>query len=241
MQAQKQDQEDLSQKKTDMEAKVAEITEKATILQEKHAELEVSKAAQVQLANEILKNLDDAQNKKSEFVAQKAEAERIAAEQAKKAKEIEEQQKAAQKAAADAQKAFEAQQQKEAENLESDKPASLSKPTGDKGTTDNSNSQPNYASGFQRPLTSFTITSTFGPRVDPTGFAGDYHDGLDMAAPGGTPIMASRAGTVIASEYHYSAGNHVIIQHDNGYYTYYAYECTRYCSRFKSKRWRYYW
>ncbi|MGL4645303.1 MAG: M23 family metallopeptidase, partial [Vagococcus fluvialis] len=81
--------------------------------------------------------------------------------------------------------------------------------------------QPNYASGFQRPLTSFTITSTFGPRVDPTGFAGDYHDGLDMAAPGGTPIMASRAGTVIASEYHYSAGNHVIIQHDNGYYTYY--------------------
>jgi murein DD-endopeptidase MepM/ murein hydrolase activator NlpD len=216
MQAQKQDQEDLSQKKTDMEAKVAEITEKATILQEKHAELEVSKAAQVQLANEILKNLDDAQNKKSEFVAQKAEAERIAAEQAKKAKEIEEQQKAAQKAAADAQKAFEAQQQKEAENLESDKPASLSKPT-----ADNSNSQPNYASGFQRPLTSFTITSTFGPRVDPTGFAGDYHDGLDMAAPGGTPIMASRAGTVIESSYHYSAGNHVIIQHDNGYYTYY--------------------
>lgn len=221
MQAQKQDQEDLSQKKTDMEAKVAEITQKATILQEKQAELEVSKAAQVQLANEILKNLDDAQNKKSEFVAQKAEAERIAAEQAKKAKEIEEQQKAAQKAAADAQKAFEAQQQKEAENLESDKPASLSKPTGDKGTADNSNSQPSYASGFQRPLTSFTITSTFGPRVDPTGFAGDYHDGLDMAAPGGTPIMASRAGTVIESSYHYSAGNHVIIQHDNGYYTYY--------------------
>ena len=43
-------------KLANVEDEIAEITEKATILQEKQAELEVSKAAQVQLANEILKN-----------------------------------------------------------------------------------------------------------------------------------------------------------------------------------------
>ena len=225
MQAQKQDQEELSEKKVSVEEKVAEVTEKATILKGKQEELESSKIAQIQLANEILKNIDDAQSKKSEFVAQKAEAERIAAEAARKAKEIAEQEKAAQKAEADAKKVFEQKQeaakQEAIENLEPTGPSSITKPTGDKGTADNSNSQESYASGFQRPLNSFTITSTFGPRQDPTGFAGDYHDGLDMAAPGGTPIMASRAGTVVESSYHYSAGNHVIIQHDNGYYTYY--------------------
>ncbi|MBO0476354.1 peptidoglycan DD-metalloendopeptidase family protein [Vagococcus sp. DIV0080] len=219
MEAQKEDQDNLNTKKASVEEKVQEVTEKAAVLKEKQAELETSKIAQVKLANDILKNLDDAKNKKSEFVAQKAEAERIAAEQAKKAKEIAEQQKAAQQAAADAQKAFEKEQEKANDQLEANGPSSITKPTGDKGASDNSESS--YASGFQRPLSSFTITSTFGPRQDPTGFAGDFHDGLDMAAPAGTPIMASRAGTVVESSYHYSAGNHVIIQHDNGYYTYY--------------------
>ncbi|MFC6346942.1 murein hydrolase activator EnvC family protein [Vagococcus carniphilus] len=216
MEAQKEDQEKLTKKKTDVETKVKEVTQKAADLKVKQTELENSKAEQVKLANEILKNLDDAKNKKSEYVAQKEEAKRIAAEQARIAKEVAEKEKAAKKAAEKAQKVAE-------EKLESEKPVSLSKETGDKGASDNSqtSSETSYASGFQRPLSSFTITSPFGGRADPTGSAGTFHDGLDMAAPGGTPIMASRAGTVVESSFHPSAGNHVIIQHDNGYYTYY--------------------
>lgn len=216
METQKEDQEALTKKKASVETKVEEVTQKAADLKVKQGELENSKAEQVKLANEILKNLDDAKNKKSEFVAQKEEAKRIAEEQAKRAKEVAAKEKAAQKAAAEAQKVAE-------ERLESEKPASLTKPMGDKGASDNSQTadEPSYASGFQRPLSSFTITSPFGGRQDPTGTAGDFHDGLDMAAPGGTPIMASRGGTVVESSFHPSAGNHVIIQHDNGYYTYY--------------------
>ena len=217
MQAQKDDQEALTKKKASLEEKVAEITEKAAVLKEKQAELETSKSEQVKLANEILKNLESAKSKKSEYESQKAEAERIAAEQAKIAKENAEKEKAAKAAAAAAQKAAE-------EKLESEQPVSLSKNTGDKGTTDNSQSDSGSvsASGFQMPLAGgFTVTSGFGSREDPTGYAGTYHDGIDLATSAGTTIMAARAGKVVESQYHYSAGNYVIIEHDNGYYTYY--------------------
>ncbi len=216
MEAQKEDQENLTKKKASVETKVNEVTKKAADLKVKQAELEKSKTEQVKLANEILKNIDSAKSKKSEYVAQKEEAKRIAAEQARLAKEVAKKEQAAKKAVAEAQKAAE-------EKLETQQPVSLSKSTGEKGTTDNSksSSETSYASGFQRPLSSFTITSPFGGRQDPTGSAGDFHDGIDMAAPGGTPIMASREGTVVESSFHPSAGNHVIIKHDNGYYTYY--------------------
>ena len=52
-----------------------------------------------------------------------------------------------------------------------------------------------------------------------------YHQGVDIAAPSGTPIYASDAGTVITAEYHHhpqSWGNYVVIDHGNGYKTLYA-------------------
>lgn len=221
MQAQKDDQESLDKKKTSVETKVTEITKKATALEEKQTELEVSKTEQVQLANTILKNIDSAKDQKAEYVSQKEEAERIAAEQARIAAEAAAQQKAADEAAAAAQKVVEVEAQKQQDQLETEEPVSLSKGTGEKGTSDNSSSQPTYASGFQLPLTSFTVSSRFGNREDPTGSSGNFHAGIDLAAPGGTPIMAARAGNVVQSGFESGAGNYVIIQHDNGYYTYY--------------------
>ncbi|MGO3732273.1 MAG: murein hydrolase activator EnvC family protein [Vagococcus sp.] len=217
MSVQKEDQEKLASKKVSVEEKVTEITQKAETLKVKQTELEASKSEQVKLANEILKNLDGEKNKKAEYIAQKAEAQRIADENARKAKEQAAKTKAAEQAAQEAQKKIEAESK-----LEIEEPVSLGKQTSKPGKSDNSQSTaPSSASGFQRPLNSFTITSGFGSRQDPTGTAGNYHDGIDMAAPANTPIMASRAGTVIESSFHPSAGNHVIIQHDNGYYTYY--------------------
>ena len=51
---------------------------------------------------------------------------------------------------------------------------------------------------------------------------GYYHTGLDIAAPRGTNIAASAAGTVTYAGYHYSYGNLVILSHGNGIQTYYA-------------------
>ncbi|WP_430610363.1 peptidoglycan DD-metalloendopeptidase family protein [Enterococcus sp. DIV0876] len=60
------------------------------------------------------------------------------------------------------------------------------------------------------------VSSSFGPR------GSGFHRGVDFAAPLGTPIYASQAGTVIRAESHYSWGNYVAILHDNGLTTLYA-------------------
>ena len=49
------------------------------------------------------------------------------------------------------------------------------------------------------------------------------HGGLDISGTGyGSNIYATNNGRVIEAGYHYSYGNHVIINHNNGYYTLYG-------------------
>ena len=72
-----------------------------------------------------------------------------------------------------------------------------------------------------RPV-SGTITSRFGYRSSPGGIGSTNHKGLDIAAPNGTAIYASAAGTVEFSGNKGSLGKLVIINHGNGVKTYYA-------------------
>ncbi|MFI3249556.1 MAG: M23 family metallopeptidase [Eubacteriales bacterium] len=65
-----------------------------------------------------------------------------------------------------------------------------------------------------------TITSYFGGRTLYGRY--DFHSGLDIAAPTGTPIYAADGGTVTFSGWKTGYGNIVIITHDNGTQTYYA-------------------
>ena len=66
------------------------------------------------------------------------------------------------------------------------------------------------------------ISSPFGYRVHPITGEGKTHYGVDMAAPMGTPIVASRSGTVSAAAYEADgAGNYVNINHMDGYVTRY--------------------
>ena len=48
------------------------------------------------------------------------------------------------------------------------------------------------------------------------------HNGLDIGADYGTPIVAAQAGQVISAEYHWSWGNNVLIWHNQDYSTRYA-------------------
>lgn len=81
--------------------------------------------------------------------------------------------------------------------------------------------------GFRWPLViAGEITSPFGRRNSPTAGASSYHRGIDIGAPTGTQIVASKDGTVVSSEYQSGAGNYVALYHGNGTYTYYMH-CSR--------------
>ena len=78
------------------------------------------------------------------------------------------------------------------------------------------------------PVSGYTITSPFGYRKAPTAGASTYHQGIDMACPTGTPIYATRSGTVTKASYQAGgAGYYVSINHGDGFGSIYMH-MTRY-------------
>ncbi len=73
----------------------------------------------------------------------------------------------------------------------------------------------------------YTLSSLFGTRTDPfTGQPGN-HRGIDIPAPYGTSILASRGGVVITSGYNSSYGNYVVISHGGSDSTLYGHMSSR--------------
>ncbi len=78
------------------------------------------------------------------------------------------------------------------------------------------------------PVSGYTISSPFGNRKAPKAGASTYHQGIDMACPSGTPIYATRAGTVTVASYQAGgAGYYVSINHGDGFASIYMH-MTRY-------------
>lgn len=76
---------------------------------------------------------------------------------------------------------------------------------------------PATGAAFMRPVSGGMVTSPFGYRTS------GFHKGVDIATSTGTPIYASAEGTVIFSGWNSTGyGNLVIVDHGNGYQTYYA-------------------
>lgn len=66
------------------------------------------------------------------------------------------------------------------------------------------------------------ITSATGFRADPFNGRLKHHNGLDIAAPSGTPVKPVAPGTVIFSGWKGGYGNTVILDHHDGMVTVYA-------------------
>lgn len=65
--------------------------------------------------------------------------------------------------------------------------------------------------------TPYVITSQYGWRW------GKFHEGLDISGTGfGSPIYSTNDGTVEISKFDGYNGNYIIINHNNGYYSYYG-------------------
>ncbi len=76
---------------------------------------------------------------------------------------------------------------------------------------------PSSGATWLRPCSYTYLSSPFGYRDAPTGGASSYHQGVDLAAPAGTPIYATRSGVVTAATFGSAAGYYVSINHGDGF------------------------
>ena len=108
----------------------------------------------------------------------------------------------------------ESKQESIAASIEAEKPST-------KPTTGNSSgggsSGSNSSKKWIRPCSYSYVSSPFGYRHHPTTGEWSMHKGVDLAAPKGTPIYATRSGYVTIATYHSTAGNYVTINHQDGY------------------------
>lgn len=74
-----------------------------------------------------------------------------------------------------------------------------------------------------KPLQTAVFTSGYGYRDDPFHHGSDFHPGIDLAAPIGTPIHATADGTIVAAGWNNGGyGNMVEIDHGKGIHTRYG-------------------
>lgn len=85
------------------------------------------------------------------------------------------------------------------------------------GSGNSGNNNVNVGSSWMVPCSYKKLTSPFGFRDTGIAGASTYHQGVDLSANAGTPIVASRGGTVTTATYSGSAGYYVTINHGDGF------------------------
>ena len=66
------------------------------------------------------------------------------------------------------------------------------------------------------------VTSSFGERVDPFNGEGEFHTGIDISAPSGTPVRATGDGVVTMAGQESGYGRQVVVDHGHGVTTTYS-------------------
>ncbi len=77
-------------------------------------------------------------------------------------------------------------------------------------------------SALQLPLSHGVLTSNYGMRKSPITGQLKFHDGVDFAAPEGTPVTACKSGSVEKTGYSDVYGNFIILKHDSATRSFYA-------------------
>lgn len=70
---------------------------------------------------------------------------------------------------------------------------------------------------WRKPCKYYHVSSPFGYRWHPVTGEWKMHNGIDLPYPQGTPIYASRSGYVTTAKYNSSAGNYVVVNHQDNY------------------------
>ena len=74
----------------------------------------------------------------------------------------------------------------------------------------------------QQPVSSGSLGSSYGWRIDPITGRSALHTGLDYQAAHGTPVLSAAGGVVVTQEFHPEYGNMVEIDHGKDLVTRYA-------------------
>jgi len=75
------------------------------------------------------------------------------------------------------------------------------------------------------------VTDDYGDRIHPILGVHQFHNGVDLAAPGGSPILCAYDGEVVAADYSPTMGNYVMVNHGDGLYTIYMHASAVYVSK----------
>ncbi|MFW7418693.1 phage replisome organizer N-terminal domain-containing protein [Vagococcus fluvialis] len=86
------------------------------------------------------------------------------------------------------------------------------------------NVQMSQQKSFVKPMKNYVVTSEFGWRESPMGGGMEFHNAIDLANGGSSPIYASGRGKVVTAGANFFGwyGNYVVIEHPDGLYTGYA-------------------
>ena len=211
------------QAKADLEASRQGQQETLAQQQSQQAQLQAQQAEVDQLIQEIATQGDVYAKQIEKLEATQDDvAQQIAEAEATYQKQLAAEKAAAEKAAAEKAAAEKAAQQQKQQS-------SGSSASGSSSSSGSQSSQTTAsASGLLWPIaSSHRVTSPFGWRTHPITGRRNLHGGIDIAAPNGTPIMASKAGVVVISQYGSSYGNSVVISHPDGTRTLYAHMSQR--------------
>ena len=208
---------------------VQEYTDLKASIEVQKAELEGARAEKQDYADDLKASKRKLEDQKSEYKKlkakvdgdiklQKAEAERMLAEQESINAEIErisrEEAEAARKAAA---AAAAAAKKKNQQSSTSSGSSSSYASTGKVYTGDLTWPCPQYK----------RVSDSYGWRIHPISGTRKFHKGTDISASKGAPVLAAKGGTVVKSYFSSSYGNYIVVSHGGGLMTAYAHMTRR--------------
>lgn len=215
-------------------------------LKEASAEIDKKKKEIESLQSELTASKELVQEEKQSLQADKTEVEKQKATVTADIAESEDELDQMQDEEAAIEEAIRAEEKRRAEEAakknnssSSSSSSSSSKPSSSKPSS-SSSSKPSTSGKLttykgltmQFPAPSMTRkSSNFGYRIHPIKHTKRLHAGVDLAAPGGSPIVAAMSGRVILARAGSGYGNYIIVDHGNGYATLYAH-----CSKLLVKK-----
>lgn len=192
--------------KSELEGEKTDLEETKKEMDRREAELDEKRAEADELIQELLEKADDLDALKAEFSKQEEEFMRQIAAKEKEFTQAKAAEWAAHMATATT-----------ATTAPASSGGSGSSAGGSSGGSSGSTGGTVSTGSWRRPCSYTYVSSAFGKREAPTAGASSYHQGIDLAAPEGTPVYAARGGVVTASTYSNSAGNYVSINHMDGF------------------------